>query len=111
MAPGNFEGILNTTVRPLLREKKDPRLLETWDLQIEVERGLAEDWNREQPESKLNSERLPRLTWARATDQLALGDRAGGLQSMLRVIQSNPSHPDQLKWIDQLSKEVAPPEQ
>ncbi len=108
MAPGNVEGILNTTVRPLLREKKDPRLLETWDLQIEVERGLAEDWEREQPESKLNSDRLPRLAWNRAKDQLAIGDRAGGLQAMLRIIQSNPSHPEQLKWIDQLSEEVAP---
>ena len=111
MAPGKLPEILNTTVRPILREKKDSRLLETWDMQMEMARSMASDWDREQPDSKLNSESLPNLAWQKAKDQIVLGDEAGGYKTMLQLIQSNPSHPNALKWIGELSNLVAPPEQ
>ncbi|MGC1481193.1 MAG: hypothetical protein WA771_11855 [Chthoniobacterales bacterium] len=110
MAPGKLNEMLNTTVRPILRTNEDPRLLETWDLQVEMTRGMASDWDRQQPESKLNSEQLPRLAWSKANDQIVLGDSAAAYQTMLRLIQTYPSHPDALKWIAQLSELVAPPE-
>ncbi len=103
MTPGNLPSILDRTVRPILREKKDSRLVETWDLQISTERGLASDRDREDPDSGLNRNQIPRLEWAKANDQYAIGDRTTGLRTMVAILQANPEHPDATKWIDSLS--------
>ncbi len=104
MAPGNLASILDKSVRPTLRDASDPRLLETWDLQIEMERSLQSDRDRANPDSDFNRNRLPRLLWQRADDQYLIGGRTEGLQTMLSLIQGNPEHPDATKWISALSK-------
>ncbi len=110
MAPGKLESILDKTIRPILRENQDARLTDTWDLQLEMEKNLLSDREREDPESDFNRKRLPRLNWSRANDRYVLDDRGGAMVEMLTLIRANPEHPDASKWVDRvgelLEKEV-----
>ncbi len=104
MTPGNISSILDKTVRPVLREANDPRLIETWDLQIASERAVQGERNRDDPDSDFNRNQIPRLRWLRAKDQYAIGNKSEALQAMLSIIGASPEHPDNLSWIASLSE-------
>ena len=59
--PGDLAGILEKNVRPLLREKKDPQLLQTWDMQLNIEAGRITEARSEYQIEKFNSSTRPTL--------------------------------------------------
>jgi len=106
---GDWNGILDTNLKAPLRQHKDPRLLNMWQLQIEYEkersngnRGDATDYT---------SIKLPRMMWGEATDMLVLGKTDQGVAEMTRIIRTYPQHPDLSSWVDGLTivlKAMAP---
>jgi hypothetical protein len=100
-AAGNLESILNNSVRAPLRAKNDPRLLETWDLQINLEKNSPTVMATDLSQTNFATIRLPQLQWKKATDAAALGQNASALLVMMEMIRKYPAHPDRGQWIEQ----------
>lgn len=98
--PGNINGILEKNVRRVLREQKDPRLLETWDLQIEIEGRIAGDASGNVEGSAFAETGRPQLQWNKANDLVAIGQSGRGLSAMLSLIRAHPSHANINQWVD-----------
>lgn len=102
--PGNLEGILNSGVRNVLLEEKDVRLLETWDLQANLERNSPAVNATEMTQNTFTVVRLPQLQWRKAKSAAALDQKNGALLVMMEIIRQHPNHPDREAWIDQATE-------
>lgn len=106
MSAGNAEGIYNQSVLPILREKKDPQLLQYWDARIERATANATKNERNFDVEKFNTVQLPRLRWQRAQDEILLGQTDQAVTEMLAIVKGNPGHPEAEAWIAQLTEIV-----
>ncbi len=106
MSPGNIEGILEKQIRPRLREAKDPRLIETWNLQISYEGQLAEEDGKDITMRDFQDVRLPALVWRKARDMYALGQTKEALALMLDTVRAYPAHPEIGAWVDEVERNV-----
>lgn len=104
MTPRNAGSLLDRVVRPIMREKKDPALLSTWDYQIRLEQVRAEATQRDIDKTKFEREVKPSLEWKKALDQAALGQQDAAKRQMFQLIMANPGHPEFDTWCDQLEK-------
>ncbi|MEI6071265.1 MAG: hypothetical protein WCS31_05705 [Verrucomicrobiae bacterium] len=112
--PGDVAGILEKNVRPILREKKDPQIVQTWDLQLKIEADRLTAGRSDFQNDKFNSVTRPTFLFKRAQDMVLIGQPNRGLVEMVAVLRANPSHPDFPSWLTTvrgLLKPVAPPEQ
>jgi hypothetical protein len=100
LVPGNIDGILEKNVRRVLRQKKDPRAIETWDLQIDLEQKIANESDNEIAVANFTNSRRPQLLWRKANEFVALGQPVRGLSLMVELIRANPNHPDMERWLD-----------
>ncbi len=110
MSPGNVVGILDKQIRPELRKNRDPRLIETWDLQIKFEQGLAVDDGRDMAVRNFEQVRLPALLWNKAQDVYAIGGTSEGMAMMLDIVRKYPTHPDLGPWVESLEAALQPVE-
>jgi len=100
LSAGNIDGILEKNLRRILRKDKDPRLSDTWDMQIRVEQELAGKTQNDLAGATFASTRRPQLLWRKANDLVAIGQPVRGLSLMLETIRTNPSHPDIEGWVE-----------
>ena len=106
--PGNVAGILEKNVRPLLRAKKDPQLLQTWDLQLKIEADRRTEARSEHEIDKFNTITRPTLLFRRAQDMVLIGQPNRGVVEMVAVMRANPSHPDFATWLAEVRKLLSP---
>ncbi len=99
---GNIDGILETNVRGPMRKEKDPRLLSTWDLQLDVLAKRAQSAALTMESENLEKITRPRLVYARAGDKILLGQTNAGQKDILLLVRQYPQHPDWAKWVAKL---------
>jgi len=97
--PGDVAGILEKNVRGLLREQKDPLVLQTWDLQLKIEAERITEGRSQHEIDKFNTLTRPRLLFLRAQDMVVVGLPNRGAGEMVVLIRANPSHPDFATWV------------
>ena len=98
-AAGNIDGILEKNVRTPWRKKKDPRLIESWDLQLAYNAARAQRGNLDIQAYFNNTIAAPRSMFGRARDMAAIGRRDQAVMEILRLARNHPSHPDLSQWI------------
>lgn len=102
---GNLDDILDKNVRSVWREEQDPRLLSTWDLQIQ----MAEDDAKSQPSTADKfAISKPKLLFSRARDMATLGQPNRAATEIFLIAQSNPNHPDFSQWVSEVKKILSP---
>lgn len=100
---GNIDGIMDKTIMPYMRDKKDARLMGLWEQRIGWAEEAAKKSDLAIDVDKFQTQTLPTLLWRKAQDRLVLGQRAMGLTEMLNIIKTYLSHPDFDKWTKELS--------
>lgn len=106
-APGNADGIYQSTLLPYYRQTKDPRLLTYWDNKIQQEAQDAAKSFAVFKVDQFNTVRRPQLVWKRALDMIAIGQRNRGMTDMLTLVKTYPDHPDLRDWISGLEAMLA----
>lgn len=104
MAPGNLDEIYQKTILPELRKQKDARLLDYWDIRIQMEATQAGNSQRAFDIDKFNQITKPKLLWNRASEMVVLGQKSKAAAEMMALIKGNPNHPDVGDWIGKLEK-------
>lgn len=97
--PGDVGGILEKNVRTVLRETKDPRLLQTWDLQLQVEADRITEGRLQHEIDKFNNVTRPKLLFKKAQDMVVLGQPNRAAGEIVALLRANPSHPDFSAWL------------
>lgn len=104
MAASNVDGIFNSIVLPELREQKDPRVLEYWDMKL---RTGAEEATRNKLEfeaGKFNTVTRPQLLWQRAQDMALIGQKNRAISEMFNLVKTYPAHPNATAWVGSLEQ-------
>ena len=99
MSAGNLDGIYTNIILPQLRDARDPRLLEFWDMKLKRESDNAARTKLAFEIDKFNQVRRPDLLWNRAQDILVLGQRNRALGEMFNLVKANPNHPHADEWV------------
>lgn len=108
-SPGALDGIFQRIILPELREQKDARVLEYWDLRLKKEADAASRSRLAYEIEKYNNERRPALLWSRSQEFIALGQKNRAISEMFGVIKAHPTHPQADDWIAALEQLLAPP--
>jgi hypothetical protein len=106
MAPGNFSGIIEQDVRAYLREKKDPRIVSTWDFEIAYLGNDAKLKKDEKALKEFNELMLPRMLWNKAKDMELVGMPNRALELKLNLLKQYASHPDFEQWADEVQGQL-----
>lgn len=106
LVPGNFSGIMELDVRPLLRLKKDPKLLSTWDYEIAFTAAVVDLKKEKKEQEKFRRETYPKLVWKKAADAELLGLKNRALNIRLDIARKYPEHPDFDGWAKQIEAEL-----
>lgn len=106
---GNTGAMFERLILPWMRERKDARLLDYWQMKIEAAARAAEEERGEFRAGQIGRTTLPRLRWARARDLARLGRRAEAAREMMGVLRANPGHPDFKAWAREAEELLAPP--
>ncbi len=104
LVPGSVEGIIEKDLRPALRSRKDPRLLDTWALQIDFRTKMAGKAEGNVTQVTFEQIELPRLLWRRAKDIAVLGQTNRATAEMVALVRKYPSHPDLEDWVKELTE-------
>jgi hypothetical protein len=107
-AAGNVDGMFEQIILPELREQKDPRVLEYWDVKIRREAEAASRSKRAFDSERFNLIARPKLLWSRARDEKAIGQPNRAVRDMMDLIKTYPTHPDAPEWITAVEQELAP---
>jgi len=106
--PGNVPGILEKNIRSVMREKKDPQLIQTWDLEMNVEAARITAGHSEHKADQFNTVNRPRLQFKQAQDMILIGQPNRGLTAMIALVRQNPWHPDFGIWVARIRELVKP---
>lgn len=109
LIPGNYDGIYERTILPVMRSKKDTRIVEYWDLRIQREEKRAEENKLAFGKDQFSQVERPALLWKRAKDLIAVGLKNRAMNDMFAVIRAHPEHKEASQWISELQKLAAPP--
>ncbi len=107
--PGFVPGILEKNVRSILREKKDPQLVATWDLEMQLVADRITNARGEYKEDEFNQVTRPRLQFKQALDMIVVGQPNRALTQMIALIRTSPAHPDFPTWVAKIRERVKPP--
>jgi hypothetical protein len=99
-AAGNYQSIMEKNIRGPLRAKNDPRIFQTWDLQIAQETAVATDSNSKQQADAFNQTRLQDLLFRKAKDTAAIGQPNRALGQVMVLVRNYPENPSMQDWID-----------
>ena len=97
---GNYQEIMEKNIRGPLRAKKDPRIFQTWDVQIAQETAIATESNSKQRADTFNQTRLPDLLFRKAQDTAAIGQPHRALGEVMVLVRNYPENPSIRDWID-----------
>jgi hypothetical protein len=100
--PASIDSIYQTTLLPMMRKNRDPRIIQYWDNKLVIERNNASSAAAAFSTDRFNLTRRPSLLWSRAEDEVAIGQRDQGLTDMYNLVKNFPAHPDAGKWIKEL---------
>jgi hypothetical protein len=97
---GNYKSIMEKNIRGPLRTKSDPRLLQTWDMQIARETATATESNSRQAAETFNKARLPDLLFLKAKDTTAIGQPNRALGQVMVLVRNYPENSSLQEWIE-----------
>jgi hypothetical protein len=100
--PANIDSMYEQVLLPIMRKKRDPRVLQYWDAKIMQEKGEASTATAAFSTDRFNLTRRPSLLWSRAEDEVVIGQRDQGITDMYNLVKTFPAHPDAGKWIKEL---------
>lgn len=103
LMPSNAWSILEKTVFPVLREKKNPEILAIWDERIAREKDLTEKSAASDKKIRFESQTQPSFYWGRAKDAYAIGQEKAAVSEMMNLVRSYPLHPNFEAWTTELS--------
>ncbi|MEZ0258789.1 MAG: hypothetical protein ACAI37_26145, partial [Chthoniobacter sp.] len=106
--PGNLDGIYNRIVQPELRNERDPRVMDFWDMKLKKEADSATKSKLSFEVDKFNTQRRPALLWNRAQEYTYLGQKNRAVTEMFNLIKTYPNHPDASDWVTALEAVLAP---
>ena len=106
--PGNVPGILEKNIRTVMRGKKDPQLIQTWDLEMNVEAARITAGRSEHKADQFNTVTRPRLQFKQAQDMVLIGQPNRGLTAMIALVRQNPQHPDFAIWVARIRELIKP---
>lgn len=107
-SPGDVAGILEKNVRSVLREKKDPQLIQTWDMQMKVEADRITSGRSIHQADEFNLITRPQLLFKRAQDMIIIGQPNRALIETITLVRTYPSHPDFEKWVGKIRESIKP---
>ena len=90
---------MEKNVRKPLRAKNDPRILQTWDMQIAQETATVTESNSKQQADIFNQTRLPDLLFRKAQDTAAIGQPNRALGEVMILVRNYPATPSMQDWI------------
>lgn len=96
---GNYQSIMEKNIRGPLRAKNDPRIFQTWDVQIARETSTATESNSKQQADAFNQTRLPDLLFRKAQDTAAIGQPHRALGEVMVLVRNYPENPSMQDWI------------
>ncbi|MEI6080799.1 MAG: hypothetical protein WCR44_00010 [Verrucomicrobiota bacterium] len=96
---GNYQSIMEKNIRGSLRAKNDPRIIQTWDMQIAMETATATESNSKQQADAFNQTRLPDLLFHKAQDTSAIGQPNRALGEVMVLVRNYPANPSMQDWI------------
>ena len=108
-SPAGLDGIFLKIILPELRDQKDARVLDYWDLKLKKEADAASRSRLAFEIEKFNNERRPTLLWSRSQEFIALGQKNRAITEMFGVIKAHPTHPQADDWIAALEQLITPP--
>ena len=106
--PGNVPGILEKNIRSVMRDNKDPQLIQTWDLEMNVEAARITAGRSEHKADQFNTVTRPRLQFKQAQDMVVIGQPNRGLTAMIALVRQNPWHPDFAIWVARIRELIKP---
>jgi len=106
---GDVGGILEKNIRPILRDAKDPRLLQTWDLEMKMQADAITSGRLAHQADVFNAVTRQRLIFQRAQDMIILGQPNRALGEMLGLVRSYPEHPDFPQWMAKIREQINRP--
>lgn len=106
LKPGDVAGILEKNVRSVLRAKKDPQLIQTWDLQIKVEADRITSGRSVHQADEFNEVTVPQLLFKRAQDMTVIGQPNRALTETITLVRTHPAHPDFDQWLDKIREAI-----
>ena len=98
-SPGNVDGMYQKTLLPYYRQNKDPRVIAYWDARLQKEAQQATSSGLAFKIDQFNKVIRPQLSWKRALDMDAIGQRNRALGEMIALVKNYPDHPDLPDWI------------
>lgn len=102
MTAGNTTGILEKNVRPILRQAKNPQVIDTWEFEMKVLADRATGSRLEHQMTEFNTVVRPRLQLGRANDMAELGQKNRAIGEIYSMIKTYPQHADFSKWVQRL---------
>ena len=106
--PGNVFGILEKNVRSVMRNTKDPQLVQTWDLEMKIEAARITAGRSDHQADQFNAVNRPRLQFKQAQDMIVVGQPNRALAEMITLVRTSPSHPDFPIWVGKIRELITP---
>lgn len=108
LTPGNIPGILEKNVRPILREAKNPQVIDTWEFEMKVQADRITFGRLEHQATEFNTVARPRLQFSRANDMEVIGQKNRAINEIYSMVKTYPQHPDFSKWVQRLRELLQP---
>ena len=106
--PGDVPGILEKNIRSVMRDKKDPQLIQTWDLEMKIEAARITTGRSDHQADQFNTVTRPRLQFKQAQDMAVIGMPNRALTETIALVRANPLHPDFGIWVAKIRESVKP---
>jgi predicted Zn-dependent protease len=97
-SPGKLPGILEKNVRTPWRKTSDPRLDDTWLLELETSAVLAGAGGSDRAAEDFTNHTAPSLRFRRARDRATVGQPNRATTDLLELTRQHPDHPDFPLW-------------
>lgn len=107
--PGNLAGILEKNVREPWRKAGNPKLIETWEFQMQFEAGAVTSNRLAHAADNFNTIRRPSLQFSRANDLASLGMKNKAASEILLLARTYPQHPEFERWVARIRELLAAP--
>jgi hypothetical protein len=102
LVPSNLDSMYQQILLPIMRKRRDPRVIQYWDAKILAEKAQASTATAAFSTDRFNLTRRPSLLWSRAEDEVVIGERDQGITDMYDLVKTFPAHPEAAKWIKEL---------
>ncbi len=109
LKPGDIAGIIRKDVRPVLRKAKDPRLIETWEFEMQVAANRVTFGRLEHDATDFNTVTRPQMQFDRANDMVEIGQKNRAVAEIYSMVKAYPQHADFGKWIQRLRELLKSP--